>query len=566
MNRNLGRLVHNSYDLLVIGGGIYGACVAWDASLRGLSVALVEQADFGAATSANSLKTIHGGLRYLQHADFKRMRESIRERKTLLYIAPHLVHPLPVIVPTYGHGVKGPEAMRLALLVNDGVSYDRNIRLDPQKWIPRGQIVSAKECLQRIPGVSPDGLTGGAIFYDAQVYNSERLTLSFLRSAVQAGAEIANYVKAIGFLKTSDRITGIQAKDVLTGETFDIQAKAVINTSGPWVSQVIQPLTQQPSQWRGALAKAMNFVTRPLLKDYAIGISSRTPDQNTDAINKRSRLLFIAPWRDKSLVGTWYAPFEGNPDTFEITSDDVQTFLDEVNQAYPAANLKQEDIYFVHAGLLPSSEVSARSEAVQLNKHYRLYDHRQEGIQGLLSVSGVKYTTARDVAAKAVDWVFKHGGQKPPRSVSAITPVYGGQISDFQSFLKNATQQYKHHHPDNIRRLVYNYGSEYRAVLEYCDNNMNCDRPFADDLQTLKAEILHGVREEMAQTLSDVVFRRTELGSSGSPGAETLKYCAEVMGSELQWSEGRVEHELQAVTDRLNRGLGYRPSALTTQN
>ena len=209
MQRDLTKLSQNVYDLLIVGGGIYGAGVARDASLRGLSVALVEKADFGCATSANSLKMIHGGLRYLQHGDFKRMRESIYDRRILMQIAPHLVHPLGVVVPTYGHGIKGKEVMTIALAINDIVSCDRNVGIDPHKHIPPGRTISKTECLQLLPGIDAKDLTGGAVFCDAQVYNSERLVLSFLRSAAQKNADLANYVEVIGFLQQGNCITGV---------------------------------------------------------------------------------------------------------------------------------------------------------------------------------------------------------------------------------------------------------------------------------------------------------------------------------------------------------------------
>lgn len=544
MKRNLARLTSDSYDLLVVGGGIYGACLAWDASLRGLSVALVEKADFASATSANSLKTIHGGLRYLQHADLPRMRESIRERSTLMRIAPHLVHPLPVVVPTYDHGLKGSEVMRLALWVNDWVSVDRNWSLpDPQKRIPNGQVISAAECLQRLPGISTAGLTGGAIFYDAQVYNSERLVIAMLRSAVQAGAEVANNVEVAGFLQTGDRVTGVRAVDRQTGEPLEIQANFVVNTVGPWSQGLMQQLPQR-SPIPGGLAKAMNFVTRPLFEGYAVGISSTVAYEDKDAVLKKgSRFLFIAPWRDRSLVGTWYAPFNGNPDEFTITEADIQAFLGEVNQAYPAANLKREDIEFVHGGLLPSTG-SSKSGDVQLAKHYTLYDHRQDGIQGMLSVTGVKYTTARDVAEKTIDWIGRTTGKKLPQSTSAVTSVWGGDIQYFAGFLQDALRQYPHFSEADVRRLVYSYGSAYQQVLQF---QAHQSEPEQSGLEILRAEVLHSIREEMAHHLSDVVFRRTELGSAGSLGDDRLRYCAEVMAAELGWSLDTLNQELAAV-------------------
>ena len=173
MIRNLSQLQGRKFDVLVVGGGIYGVCTAWDAALRGLSVALVEKGDFGSATSSNSLKIIHGGLRYLQHADLKRVRESTAERRTLMRIAPHLVHPMPCLMPTYGHALKGKEAMAVALFLNDLVCFDRNGLSDPQKHIPRGRVISKKECMSLIPGVNERELSGGALWYDCQLYNSE---------------------------------------------------------------------------------------------------------------------------------------------------------------------------------------------------------------------------------------------------------------------------------------------------------------------------------------------------------------------------------------------------------
>ncbi|NJO77652.1 MAG: glycerol-3-phosphate dehydrogenase/oxidase [Cyanobacteria bacterium RM1_2_2] len=548
MKRNLARLTSNSFDLLVVGGGIYGACLAWDASLRGLSVALVEQADFASATSANSLKTIHGGLRYLQHADFSRMRESIRERSTLMRIAPHLVHPLPVVVPTYGHGLKGSEVMRVALSINDWVSLDRNWHIpDPQKHIPNGRVISAVECLQRLPGISTAGLTGGAIFYDAQVYNSERLIMSMLHSAVQAGAEVANQVEVSGFLQSGDRVTGVRAIDRQTGEPLEIQANFVVNTVGPWSKGLMQHLPQPP--YVHGLAKAMNFVTRPLFKDYAVGISSAVAYEDKDAVLKKgSRFLFIAPWRDRSLVGTWYAPFDGHPSEFAITEADIQTFLSEVNHAYPAANLKREEIEFVHGGLLPSTGVSPKSGDVQLAKHYTLYDHRQDGIAGMLSVIGVKYTTARDVAEKTLDWIGRTTGKKLPRSTASATPVWGGEIQNFAEFLQDAIRQHPHLPEATVRRLVYSYGSAYQQVLSSQIHPAKADlKADLSDLAVLQAEVLHSIREEMAQHLADVVFRRTEIGSAGLPCPDRLRHCAEVMAAELGWSPDILNQELATV-------------------
>lgn len=547
MRRDLPRFAKATYDVLVIGGGIYGACVAWDACLRGLSVALVEKNDFGSATSANSLKVIHGGLRYLQHGDLYRMRQSILERKALLRIAPHLIHPLPVLVPTYGYGLKGREVLTIALKINDLISSDRNTHLtDPQKFIPNGQTLSRSACLDLIPGISPAGLTGGAVFYDAQVYNSERLLMAFLHSASLHGVDLANYAEVVGLHTAQGKVTGATVKDRLTGDEFDIQATTIVNTSGPWVNQVLGLLKSSPLQ-NHPLAKAVNIVTRSLFDHpYAVGISSRKGYRDRDAlINKGSRFFFVAPWRDRSLVGTAYLPYSGKPDDLAVTEQELSGFLNDFNVAYPPANLKLEDVSLVHQGLLPSSGVHAQTGDVQLTKHYHLHDHRREGVQGLLSVVGVKYTTARGVAQTVVDRVFQLLGKQAPPSTSATMPLYGGQIGQFDAFLQTALQTWSPKLPQaSLRRLIYSYGSAYPTVLTYLDPPIKTSTAIGDDFDVLKAEVRYGIHEEMAQTLSDVVLRRGELGSAGQPDANALKVCAETMAAELGWSLARTQMEL----------------------
>lgn len=542
MQRDLQALSNQGFDLLVLGGGIQGACVAWEATLRGLSVALIDQSDFGAATSANSLKIIHGGLRYLQTADIRRMRQSICERQILMRIAPHLVHPLPVLVPTYGHGLKGKEAMFVALKLNDWISCDRNHNLsDPQKQIPPGQVLSRQQCQQQVPGIDGQGLTGAATFHDAQVYNSERLTLAFVKSAAQAGAVVANYIAATGFLKTGNRINGITADDRLTGNRFEIQANAVINTSGPWLNQVLGRLPTPPAHQ--PFAKAVNVVLRQPLLDspYAVAFKS-SPNI---AEQTKSRMLFVVPWRGTSMVGTLYSVCDQHPDSWQVDETEIHTLLEQINQAYPPAQLTRDDVAFVHGGLLPQTGVASSGEPI-LAKRYRIQDHSCEGYDGLLSVTGVKYTTSRSIAQKAVDYLVSQH-QAPP-SCSATTPLTGGAIDDVEGFVQQAVC-HSQLSPTATRSLVYNYGSEYGHVFS---NGVN------DPAQVLTAQVRYAVAAEMAQTLKDVIFRRTELGSAGGPDQNSLRLCAAVMAQELGWSHARTQLELKPF------GISASSEAMTT--
>ena len=551
MQRNLQALSNQVFDLLVLGGGIQGACVAWEAALRGLSVALIDKTDFGAATSANSLKIIHGGLRYLQTADFSRMRQSIRERQILMRIAPHLVHPLPILVPTYGHGLKGIEAMVVALKMNDLISCDRNQGLsDPQKHIPPGQVISRHRCQQLVPGIADQGLTGAATFYDAQVYNSERLTLAFVKSAAQQGATVANYVKATGFLQTGDQIQGVVAQDELTARQFDIRAKAVVNASGPWLNQVLG-LLPKPSAHQ-AFAKAINVVLhRPLLETpYAVAFKS-SPEQQSQGINQKSRMLFVVPWRGTSMVGTLYSGCDATPDTWQVNDTEVKSLLRQINQAYPPAQLTKDDVAFVHGGLLPQTGVSNSGEPL-LTKRYRIFDHAAAGYRGLLSVTGVKYTTSRDIAKKVVDYLFRSWGQTVPPSHSATTPLADGGIDSIESLIQDTIgQDTIKLAPSMVRSLVYNYGSA-------------CSEVFTDEIedfnQAVAAQVRYAVRAEMAQTLKDVLFRRTELGSAGLPDRSLIRLCGDVMAEELGWSHMQTQTEVNGLSSG-NRA--YSPEVVT---
>ena len=546
MRRDTTVLANKDFDVIVVGAGIYGAAVAWDAVCRGLRVALIDKGDFGGRTSSNSLKIMHGGLRYLQQLDFKRMRESVRERMISMRIAPHLVHPLGCVMPTYGHMMKGKEVMFVGLLMNDIISLDRNQLGDPEKTIPMGRVISRDECLRLIPGIDANRITGGAFWTDAQVYNTERYILSFILSSVERGTVAANYVGAESLLLRKGRVEGVKAVDMLTGDKWDIRARMVINTCGGWVDDILQEVNKDYS--RVNLSTAMNLViNRKLLPECAAGIVAKFEHKRSNgSVYQGTRVLFMTPWRNVTLVGTYHLPFNRTPDTLCVTEGEIQTFLKEVNTAFKEDPVLRKDISFFYKGFLPYDGVNEKTGEVILTKHYSMHDHlKEEGLEGIITVVGVKFTTARDVAERAVDLVFKKLGKKSPPCETTSTPLFGGEIELFDDFLADASDRSSVVSPDVIRHLIFNYGSKYTCIVENGTENTDLYELVQGSSEVIKAEVVHGIREEMALKLTDIVLRRTDLGSAGNPGDQALKTCAEIMAGELGWDNNKIQEELE---------------------
>lgn len=572
MRRNLKELSDSHFDLVVVGCGIYGAFIAWDAALRGLSVAVLEKGDFGHATSSNTLRVIHGGFRYLQHADIARVRRSIRERAVFMHIAPHLVHPLPFLIPTYGHRTRGREVLAAALLLNDlaGVAC-RNGR-DPERTLPRGRIISKEECRRIAPGLDENGLTGGAILYDAQMSDSERLLLGVVRSASSSGAEFANYVQATGLLRKGDTVRGVKAHDVLTGTPLEIQARLVINACGPWTTTMLGATCGHGPQRSLTFSKAFNLlINRQLIPGHAIGVYGKRRFADSDAIlSKGARLFFITPWRDRSLIGTAHLPCAANPESSGVSDAELIGFIDEINGAFPPARVGLQDVSAVFSGLLPAAPSGNPDGDVQLVKRHRIVDHETEhGVRGVVSVVGVKFTEARYVAEKVVDLAARRIDKEVGPSMTSKAHVHGGRIERLGDFVG---QEAGCHQDRGLSRapledIIRRYGSEYRRVLRYLDDRpalpRRCDggeNSAAGPPPLLQAEILHAIREEMALKLTDVVLRRTSLRWTAPLGIVDLKACALLMARELHWTHQRINREISDTAAALTG-----PAALTTQ-
>ena len=528
MRRDPASLARKTFDVLVVGGGVYGLTIAYDAAQRGLSVALVERNDFGGGSSFNHLRTIHGGLRYLQSLDFGRARESILERRTIARIAPCAVDRLAFVLPLYPSLTKGPLAVGAGLALDRFIGRDRNDGVSPRLALPAGRIITRDEALERCPDLSTSGLTAAVVWYDYVATEADRLTLGWARAAERHQATLVNYVEATRVRVEAGRAVGVRASDRVAGRDLDIAARIVVNVTGASLERLIGSAGAASGL---SLVKAMNLVT----------VRAAAPD----AVGGRSaagRHLFGVPWKGRMLFGTWES---GRPSTdLRVTGSDVSTFMAELNDAFPRLSLTRDDVSLVHRGLVPA--VAGPQGAATLASHEQVIDHAPDGVDGLFSVAGTKYTTARAVAERVTDRIFAKLRQKSVPCRTASTPLPGLDL--------DSAQAPANPHPELLERqsfahLLAAYGSDAAGVLELATDRPDWLTPVAEGSPVVGAELVWAARHEMAITLSDAVIRRTPLGALGYPGDDAAARAADIVGSELGWADERKQQEITALRD-----------------
>jgi glycerol-3-phosphate dehydrogenase len=344
---------------------------------------------------------------------------------------------------------------------------------------------------------------------------------------------VANYARAVGFLREGPAVTGVRVEDRISSEQFDVRARVVLNAAGPWAPDLLASLGDRAAAPAPKLSRAMNVVTRAVVGSHACGGLAK------------GRFLFVVPWRDVSVVGTSHDPHEGGPDALAVTRTDLEAFLADAREAFPRADLTSADVRLVHRGLLPT--LAGGAAHVKLLRESVVVNHAEHGAPGLVSMFGVRYTTARHTAAQAVDAVFRaKGNDSPPPSGTDRTQVFGGEISNKDAFFRGA-EQHDEASPQTLRRLAITYGTAYEAVLELMRQDPALAAPLGKECPVTGAEILHAARHECAITLSDTLIRRTEAGSAGHPGTDALTNAAALLARELAWDETRVNNEIAAV-------------------
>lgn len=531
-------------DLVVIGAGINGAGIAWDASLRGLRVLLLDKADVGSGTSSWSSRLIHGGLKYLEHYDVPLVRESLREREWLLRAAPHLVRPLKFVLPFYRRNAHSERLLRAGMLAYDTLSYDKSL--------PTHRVFSAAKLHQRYPGLDTDGLRGGATYYDAQVPLAERLVVDTVVAAADQGATVLTHAEVTGIEAHSGDSVGLDVTDRLTGQRHRIEADVVINAAGPWVDQVLAVSGAAPRRMIGG-TKGSHFVVDPF------------PGAPSDAMYYEAiadgRPLMVIPWLGRYLIGSTDLRFDGDLDTVRSDAEELAYVLAETNRVLPGAKLTREHVLFSYSGVRPLPYDPDKPEG-DITRRHLLHAHAE--VDGLYSVIGGKLTTFRALAEETLDEVLprtrlgsRRGGRLPGRLSRRAAPTRrlrlpGGGVDNPTAFadryVKSTTLPER-----SARRLVQLYGTRAADVEALARRDPALGSVIDPVTGTIAAQVVYAVTAEHAVTLGDVLARRTMDGLEPGLGLATAPEVGRVLTKHLGWTKARVAEETVAYHGYVER-------------
>jgi glycerol-3-phosphate dehydrogenase len=520
------------FDVVIVGAGVNGCGVARDAATRGLRVLLLDKGDISAGTTAASTRLIHGGLRYLEHGEFGLVRESLRERETLLRrVAPHLVRPLPILVPVYAGRRRGRLTIRAGMLAYDVLSSSKSL--------PRHRMLTAAEALEHAPGLEPEGLRGAALFYDAQVEYAERLAVENALDARARGATVLTYARVERLLVEGGAAHGVVFKDMLGGATHEARAAVVLNAAGPWVDEVLEGsavgVEKLLGGTKGSHIVARAFEGAPRAAVYAEAFEDGRP-------------FFVVPWDGKLLIGTTDERYAGDLDCVEADEREIEYLLRETNRVLPSARLTRGDVLYTYSGVRPLPRVAEGQESGITRRHFI----RPARVRGLFSIVGGKLTTYRALAEEMVESIFRTLGKTPPPCQTADTPLPGAAVEDFDAFRRDFAAQ-STLPPVSTARLLKVYGVRAWELLRLAQTDAELSEVIGEETGSIGAEVVYAFREEMAETLADCLMRRTMVGLNGQVGLDALERAARLAQKFLGWDDQRASGEVEAYRSYVTR-------------
>ncbi len=536
MQRKFRNLGADLFDIAIIGGGITGACIARDAARRGLSVALVEKGDFSCGTSAGSTKLVHGGLRYLKSLELWLIRESLRERRVWERIAPHMVYPMPFLLP-----LKVPAdrwVIGAGLTLYDLLSFDRNWLDDPDQRMPAHRALTAAEARRLEPTLEAASFDSAMLYYDCQMYSPERLGLECLMDAAKNGAVIANHAQAVAFERQGNTIHGIRVRDRLDGSETTIRCKLAVNAAGPWADRLLELLGGSSGGAHKLIrSKGIHVITKALTQRHAL------------AVSQKGGHFFIVPWRDHSIVGTTDTVYTDEPDMLRVTAQEVDDFLSFVNEGLPGLSLTRDDACHAYAGLRPLVDDGSKS-SYNASRKAEIVDHGAEGgPANLVSAIGGKWTTSRQIAENCVNLIARKLQADVKRCDTAEASLPGA-AGNHRAMVAKLSAERHDISASTAETLARNYGAMAGDVLAHARSDAALLRTVSQRLPDIAAQIVHAVRAEMALTLEDVVFRRTGLGTLGPLEPSALSEVASLMARELGWSAQETQRQIDSIAWR----------------
>lgn len=533
-----------TFDLAVIGAGINGAGIARDAAMRGLNVLVLEKGDISGGTTGWSTRLIHGGLRYLEYGETGLVRESLRERERLLAIAPHLVKPLPMLIPVYERSERGPLTIRAGMLAYDLLSFDKSLS--------HHKMLSRAETLTRAPGLGTQGLRGAALYYDAQVEYPERLTLENILEARSSGASVLTYARVDKLKTERARVRVLEFTDLLTEQQHRARAEVFVNVAGPWVDLVLAEtgITSPPRLIGGT--KGSHIVT------------SRFNGAPRDALyveaENDGRPFFIIPWNDLYLIGTTDIRFEGDPDSVEASEPEIDYLLHETNRVIPQANLTRSSVLYTYSGIRPLPFQEGESQNAKITRRHFIHDHAPQ-LENFLSIVGGKITTYRNLSEQTVNLVFKKLRRAAPPSRTAQRPLPGASQEEFKAFAARFRKESSLLPERTQSHLLRVYGTRAAKVLEIAAEHPELLAPLDASTGAIRAEVLFSFRHEMAATLTDCLLRRTMTGLGPAAGLDAIETAAFVARQYLGWDEARARAEIASYRDYMKRFHAGAPPA-----
>ncbi|HEU5315088.1 MAG TPA: glycerol-3-phosphate dehydrogenase/oxidase [Chloroflexota bacterium] len=541
-----------AFDVLVVGGGVVGTGVARDLALRGVRVALVEQHDLASGTSSRPTRLVHGGLRYLEILDFGLVREALREREILLRVAPHLVFPLPFLLPQYGRSMAYRAKLLAGMQLYDLLSFDKS--LPSRKWLSREETLAAE------PALNGDGLQGAWRYYDAQLPLVERLVVESALDAAAHGATVLTHARVERFLRDDGdgasgasgaggeagngggTVTGAVVRDTLSGEEAAVRAALTVNASGPWLDMTDREL--RPA--------------RPPLLRLTKGVHLVVPSGTRNALavfaQSDGRLFFLVPWMGYTLVGTTDTDYRGDPASAAADEEDVRYLQAEARRAFPGAPF--ETVHYAYAGVRALVRVEGVKEGKVSRKH-KVLDHAlRDGVGGIVSVVGGKITAYRGIAEEVGDLAIKKLGWGGT-GLTERRPFPGGALGasgTLDAFIEGDLwpraravgldrQQAEH--------LGRTYGALGHEVLDLAERDAALRERLAPDGPGIAAEAVRAVEREWSATLADFLLRRSCIGLRADQALPHVERIAEMMGRVCGWDAARREEEVARYRDEI---------------